>query len=153
MKHQQFDDTTLDAAWKQVERNIRFSGLKSPAPGFNRRWQARLVKHKDTTKRKEVWLLVGISFIVALGFLGFLSLQMIPSLPSQDGFLSFFVNLFANIIVFVNMIGSIIETFYRTLPRVLPISLQVSVIGSLFMLFILWVSVMRRYVQNQGVQA
>ena len=152
MKHQQFDDTTLDAAWIQVERSIRSSGLKSPAPGFNQRWQARLVKHKDATRRKEVWLLVGISLIVALGFLVFLSLQMIPFFSSQDGFLSFFVNLFANIIVFVNMIGSIFETLSRTLPRILPISLQVSVIGSLFMLFILWVSMMRRYVQNQGVQ-
>ena len=152
MKHQQFDDTTLDTAWKQVERNIRSSGLKSPAPGFNQRWQARLAKHKDATKRKEVWLMVGVSLIVALGFLGFLSLQTIPSLSRQDGFLSFFVNLFANMIVFVNMIGSIFETLFRTLPRVLPISFQVSVIGSLFMLFILWVSMMRRYVQNQGVQ-
>ena len=73
MKHQQYDDTTLDAAWKQVERNIRTSGLKKPAPGFNQRWQARLAKHKDATKRKEMWLLIGISLIVAFGFLGFFS--------------------------------------------------------------------------------
>ncbi len=152
MKHQQFNDSTLDAAWKQVEKEIRSSGLKSPAPGFNTRWQARLAKHKYATKRKEIWLLVGISLIVALGFLGFLSLQTIPSLSAQNGLISFFVDLFAKIVIFVNMVDSIFETLSRTLPKVLPISLQVSVIGSLFMLFILWVSMMRRLVQNQGVQ-
>jgi hypothetical protein len=151
MNHQHFDEQLIESAWQQVELEIRASGMVAPAPGFANRWQERLAKHRVRAERKQTWLILILSTVIAFGFLFLTGIQFIPSLPSVDGIFAVWVDFFAKVVVFIKMVVGILETLFRTLPRVIPPSWWISIISSFVVLVVLWTSMMKRHVQRQGV--
>jgi hypothetical protein len=152
MKHQQFNDQTLESTWREVEAEFQASGYVSPAPGFGSRFRARLEMQRIAREQKQAWLIVAINLVIALGFLILIGIQFMPSLPSFDGFFSFWVKLFSQSVIFINMIGTIIETFIRTIPGLIPSTWLINAFVSIGLLLLLWLSLMRQYVQKQGVR-
>jgi len=151
MKHRQFNDGLLESAWREVKDEFQASGFISPAPGFGTRFRARLEIQRIADEQKQAWLIVAINIVIALGFLVLIGLQFIPSLPSSGSFLSFWVEMFSNVVIFLKMIGTIFETLFRTLPGLIPPSWWLNVFISIGVLLLLWVSLMRQFVQKQGV--
>jgi amino acid transporter len=151
MKHQHIDEKILESAMHEVEMEFRVSGMVAPPPGFLRRWQARLDQQRIASENKQAWIFVAIIVVIALGFLSLIGLRVVPELPSYGSFLSFGVNLFTQIVIFFKMVGTIIETLFRTLMGLVPPTSWINVIVSLGVLLLLWVGLMRQYVQKQGV--
>ena len=151
MNHQHFDEQLIESVWQQVELEFRASGMVAPTPGFAKRWQERLAKHRLREERKQAWLVLILCTVIALGFLFLSGVQFIPSLPSADGIFAVWVDFFAKVVVFVKMVVGILETLIRTLPRVIPPSWWISIISSFVVLVALWASMMKQYVQRQGV--
>jgi hypothetical protein len=153
MKHQQFDVQILESAWREVEAEFQVSGFVSPAPGFGSRFRARLEMQRIAREQKQAWLIVAINLVIALGFLILVGIQFAPSMPTYDTFISFCVELFSHSIIFIKMLWTILETFIRTVPGLIPQSWWVNAIALSVVLLVLWGSLMRRYVQKQGVMA
>lgn len=153
MKHQQFSDQILETAWQEIENEFRVSGFVTPAPGFGDRFRSRLEMQRVAREHKQAWLVVAINLVIALGFLLLIGIQFIPTLPNYNNLISFWVKLFSQSIIFIKMIWTILETFFRTMPGLIPSSWWVNAVVSSAVLFILWISLMRQYVQKQGVMA
>jgi hypothetical protein len=153
MKHQQYDDHILESAWREVEAEFQVSGFISPAPGFGSRFRARLEMQRVAREQKQAWLVVAINLVIALGFLILIGIQFFPALPTFDNFISFLVKLFSQSIIFIKMIWTILETFLRTMPGLIPSSWWVNAVVSIVVLLILWVSLIRQFVQKQGAMA
>jgi hypothetical protein len=151
MKHQQFDEQILESAWQEVEIEFRVSEMVTPAPGFVNRWQTRLDQRRIKAENKQAWVIVGINVVIALGFFTLIGMRLVPTMPSYASFLSFWVDLFAQTVIFFKMAGTIIETLFRTLPGLIPPTWWTNAIMSTGVLLLLWISLMRQYVQKQGV--
>jgi len=153
MEHQQFDDQILESAWREVEAEFQVSGFVSPVPGFGSRFRARLEMQRIAREQKQAWLIVAINLVIALGSLILIGIQFVPTLPTYDTFISFCVELFSKSIIFIKMFWTILETFVRTVPGLVPQSWWVNAIALSVVLLVFWGSLMRHYVQKQGVMA
>ncbi|MGD8457828.1 MAG: hypothetical protein PVF83_15705 [Anaerolineales bacterium] len=153
MKHQQFSEQVLESAWQEVEIELKLSGFVSPAPGFGARFRSRLEMQRVAREQKQAWLVVAINLVIALGFLILIGIQFVPTLPTNNNFISFWVELFSKSIIFIKMIWTILETFIRTIPSLIPSSWWMNAAITSAVLFILWISLMRQHVQKQGVMA
>ena len=153
MKHQQFNEQILESAWREVETEFQASGFISPTSGFGSRFRARLEMQRVAREQKQAWLVVAINLVIALGFLILIGLQFVPTLPTYGNFVSFWVKLFSQSVVYIKMIWTILETFFRTISGLIPLSWWGNALVSVAVLLVLWVSLMRHYVQKQGVTA
>jgi hypothetical protein len=151
MKHQHIDEQLLETVMQEVEMEFQLAGLVSPRPGFLQRWQTRLDQQRIASEKKQVWMFMAIFGIIALGFFTLIGLRFVPVWHSNGSFLSFWINLFTQVVIFFKTIGTIIETLLRTLPGLVPPSWWVNVIVSAVVLLLLWVVLMRQFVQKQGV--
>ena len=86
-----------------------------------------------------------------LGFLGLISIQFIPSLTQGSSLLDIWVDLVSRIIVTFKMAAGMFGTFRRTLPGLIPTSWLMPIFTGLGILVVLWVSMVRQHIQNQGV--
>lgn len=150
MKHTHFEDALLDSAWLDVENEFKSAGIAEPEPGFTNRWQSRLAKHQEAVGRRQAWFVFFANVVIAFGFLTLMGLKIHPEVPSLNQFINIWVNLIARVVVFFKMIMSLLETLSRTLPSIVPTRWWVSMLGSFSVMMLMWVSLIRQQVQNQG---
>lgn len=151
MNQAQFNEKQLEIAWEEVEQVIQSSGMVEPAPGFTARWNERLQLEKQKEDRKQAWVLIVMNAVIALGFLGLVSIQIVPSLSEGNTLLDIWVDLASRLIVNLKMIGGMLSTFRRTLPGVIPSSWVVPGLTALGIMVVLWASMVRQHIRKQGV--
>jgi hypothetical protein len=151
MNQAQFNEKQLEIAWEEVEQAFQTSGMVEPAPGFVGRWNERLQLEKQKEDRKQAWVLIVMNAVIALGFLGLISIQIVPSLSAGNSLLDIWVDLASRLIVNLKMVGGMLSTFRRTLPGVIPSSWIVSGFTALGIMVVLWASMVRQHIRKQGV--
>jgi hypothetical protein len=151
MNQAQFNEKQLEIAWEEVEQAFQTSGMVEPVPGFVGRWNERLQLEKQKEDRKQAWVLIVMNAVIALGFLGLISIQIVPSLSAGNSLLDIWVDLASRLIVNLKMVGGMLSTFRRTLPGVIPSSWIVSGFTALGIMVVLWASMVRQHIRKQGV--
>jgi hypothetical protein len=151
MNQAQYNEKQLETAWKEVEQAFRTSGMVEPAPGFMGRWNERLQLEKQKEDRKQAWVLIVMNVVIALGFLGLISIQLVPSLSAGNSLLDIWVDMASRLIVNLKMVGGMLSTVRRTLPGVIPTSWIVSGLTALGIVVVLWASMVRQHIHKQGV--
>ena len=151
MNQAQFNEKQLEIAWEEVEQAFQTSGMVEPAPGFVGRWNERLQLEKQKEDRKQAWVLIVMNVVIALGFLGLISIQIVPSLSAGNSLLDIWVDLASQLIVNLKMVGGMLSTIRRTLPGVIPSSWIVSGFTALGIMVVLWASMVRQHIRKQGV--
>ena len=151
MNQAQFNENQIEMAWEEIEQAIKASGMVEPAPGFVGRWNERLQLEKEREDRRQGWMLVIMNVVIALGFLGLISIQFVPSLSAGSSLLDIWVDLVSRLIVNLKMAAGMFGTFRRTLPGVIPSSWLMPMVTGLGILVVLWASMVRQHIRNQGV--
>lgn len=147
-----FDDDTQEMAWGEVENVFHAAGMTAPLPGFSDRFLKRLELQRQREERKQALALILTNLVIALGFIILIGVGFLPSLGNQGGPVNLWVGMVSRIIIGFKMVGGLATTMLRTLPGVVPSSWWVTAIGLLGIVVALWVSIVRRHVQIQGVQ-
>jgi len=150
MNQAQFNEHQIEQAWKEVEHAFKSSGMVGPTSGFVDRWNERLLLEEQRADRRQAWTLVVMNVVIALGFLGLISIQVVPSLTEGSSLLDIWVDMVSKLIVTLKMFTGVFGTLQRTLPRVIPTSWVMPGLTGLGILVVLWVSMMRQHIQNQG---
>jgi hypothetical protein len=151
MNQAQYNEKQLEIAWEEVEQAFRTSGMVEPAPGFMERWNERLQLEKQKEDRKQAWVLIVMNVVIALGFLGLISIQLVPSLSAGKSLLDIWVDMASRLIVNLKMIGGMLSTIRRTLPGVIPSSWIFSGLTALGIVVVVWASMVRQHIHKQGV--
>lgn len=151
MNQAQYNEKQLEIAWEEVEQAFQTSGMVEPASGFVGRWNERLLLEKQKEDRKQAWILIVMNVVIALGFLGLISIQVFPSLSAGNSLLDIWVDMVSRLIVNLKMVGGLLGTMRRTLPGVIPSSWIVSGITALGIMVVLWASMVRQHIRKQGV--
>jgi hypothetical protein len=151
MNQAQFSDKQMEIAWEEIEQAFKTSGMVEPAPGFMARWNERLQQEKQREDRRQAWMLVIMNVVIALGFLGLISIQFVPSITEGSSLLDIWVDLVSRIIVTFKMIAGMFGTLRRTLPGLIPTSWLMPIVTGLGILVVLWASMVRQHIRNQGV--
>jgi hypothetical protein len=151
MNQAQFSETKIEKAWLDVEHAFKSSGMVEPAPGFIGRWNERLLLERQREDRKQAWTLVIMNVVIALGFLGLISIQIVPSLTAGSSLLDIWVDMVSKLIITLKMAAGVLGTIRRTLPGVIPASWLMPGLTGLGILVVLWASMVRQHIQNQGV--
>lgn len=148
----QFDDEIQEMAWGKVERSFHDAGMAAPLPGFSDRFLKRLELERQKEERRQAWALILTNLVIAAGFIILIGVGFLPSLGGQGGPVNLWVGLVSRIIIGIKMFGGLATTMLRTLPGVVPSSWWVTAIALLGIVVALWVSMVRRHLQNQGVR-
>ncbi len=147
-----FEDILVETAWGEVETTFRSSGMVAPLPGFTNRWMQRLELARQKEERKQAWVLILTNLVIAFGFILLIGLGFLPSISGQGGVVNLWVGLVSRAVIFIKMTGGLASTMLRTLPGVVPNSWWIAGFTLLGIMVALWVSMVRRHLQNQGVQ-
>jgi hypothetical protein len=151
MNQAQYNEKQLESAWEDLEQAFKASGMVEPAPGFVGRWNERLLLEKQREDRRQAWMLVIMNLVIALGFLGLISIQIVPSLTEGSSLLDIWVDMLSKLIVNLKMVGGMFGTLRRTLPGLIPSSWVMPGVTALGILVVLWASMVRQHIRNQGV--
>ena len=151
MNQAQFNEKQLEIAWEEVEQVFKSAGMVEPAPGFVGRWNERLQFEKQQEDRKQAWLLIIMNAVIALGFLGLIAIQIVPSLSAGNSLLDVWVDMVSRMIVNLKMVGGMLGTMQRTLPGLIPASWVMPGITALGIMVVVWASMVRQHIRNQGV--
>ncbi|MGD2027213.1 MAG: hypothetical protein PVI99_05295 [Anaerolineales bacterium] len=152
-KHQDdqpFEDKLLATAWTQVEDTFRTSGMVAPLPGFTSRWMARLELERQREERRQAWALILTNLVIALGFLILIGMGFLPSISANGGVVNLWVGLLSRLVVFFKLAGGLTNTMIRTLPGVVPASWWVGGLTLVGIVVVLWLSMVRRHMRDQG---
>lgn len=150
MSQAQFEDKQIEKAWVEIEQAFRTSGMAEPAPGFMERWNERLEHEKQQEDRRQAWMLVIMNVVIALGFLGLISIQFVPSLSEGSSLLDIWVDMVSKLIVTFKMAAGMLGTLRRTLPGLIPSSWVMPIVTGLGIMVVLWASMVRQHIRNQG---
>ena len=150
MNQAQFNEKQLEIAWEEVEQVFKNAGMVEPAPGFVGRWNERLQFEKQQEDRKQAWLLIIMNAVIALGFLGLIAIQIVPSLSAGNSLLDVWVDTVSRMIVNLKMVGGMLSTMQRTLPGLIPSSWVMPGITALGIMVVVWASMVRQHIRNQG---
>lgn len=150
MKQPHFEDGLLESTWQGLEFEFKSAGMAEPQPGFTNRWQHRLAQHQEAQGRRQTWFVFIANLVIAFGFLSLMGLRIFPEFTHFGQFINLWVNLFARVVVFFKMIISLLETLSRTLPSIVPPRWWFSLFGSIGVMILLWVSIIRQQVQIEG---
>ncbi|MGD8553876.1 MAG: hypothetical protein PVJ32_00430 [Anaerolineales bacterium] len=135
----------LSAAWMAIEADLQAEPESSPAPGFARRWQARLAGARSERKRRQAWAMVGgtVSAGLALSWLVGVQLWSMLSSPAEvaNEFLGRLKTLFAQ----AGMFQDFLPALGRILQDVPAVWWLVVIVVGLW-LSGLWGTLVYRYV-------
>lgn len=148
----QFDDVDQEIAWGKVESAFSDAGMSAPMTGFSDRFLKRLELERQKEERKQAWALILTNLVIATGFIILIGVGFLPSLGDEGGTINLWVGLVSRIIIGFKMVGGLATTMLRTLPGVVPSSWWITAMGLMGIVVALWVSMVRRHLQNQGVQ-
>lgn len=146
-----FEDIMLETAWSEVASTFRTAGEVAPLPGFTSRFMARLELARQREERLQATALIITNLVIAFGFIILISLQFVPSV-SSGGLLNLWVDLISRLVIFVKMVSGVLGTFFRTIPALVPTSWLVSGFTLMGIVVALWISMVRRHIQVQGVE-
>ena len=149
---QRFEDKMVAVAWGEVENTFRSAGMVAPLPGFTARWMMRLEQARQKEERRQAWALILTNLVIASGFLILIGLGFLPSITEEGGLLNLWVGLLTRAVISIKMVGGLVNTMLRTLPGVVPTSWWIAGFTLLGIVVALWVSMVRRHLQNQGAQ-
>jgi hypothetical protein len=150
MRQAQYREKQLEIAWEEIEQVIKSSGMVEPAPGFTGRWNERLQLEKQQEDRKQAYLLISMNVVIALGFLGLIAIQIVPSLTAGSSLLDIWVEMVSRMFISLKMIGGMLGTMGRTLPGVIPSSWVMAGVTALGIMVVVWASMVRQHIRNQG---
>jgi predicted anti-sigma-YlaC factor YlaD len=123
----------LATAWADIEGQLFSASLVAPAPGFSRRWRARLADHRRRVNHRQMGALflttaVGLAVLSVLFGVEILPLLQ-PAIPTLVEWGGKVANLVANLNVFRLVMGILVEASLENIPLVyrvvLPLSLAV----------------------------
>jgi hypothetical protein len=151
MDDHNFEDKMLEMAWGEVESSFRSAGMATPLPGFTSRWMERLEKERVKEERRQAWALVLTNMVIAVGFIILIGIQYIPSLSTGGGPVALWVEIVSRVVLLLRMAVGLVSTLLRTLPGLVPVSWWISGTAVMGFVVVLWVSMVRRHLRNQGV--
>ena len=134
----------LSHAWGEVEDQLEKSPVVSPAPGFMRRWEARLVDEREEIHGRQTALILALcagGAILSLVVVGYWLLPLIQApLPfflvwSYQFILSFYD---------ASSIGAALGTVMRTIYALLPPTLWVAICIATGALCALWIFIIQK---------
>jgi hypothetical protein len=137
----------LEAAFQQVEHNLRTTPQVAPAVGFAMRWQARLELERSRLHKRQIRLAFAFGVGGILILLGLLAILFWPLLDSLDALGWAAVYQLYLVLVFAHQAVDAIAILGRALRPVLPLVLWVMALGLLTQAAVLWV-VSYRYITN-----
>lgn len=152
MNRQLHEDHVLEAAWQELEFEFRTVGMAEPESGFVNRWKDNLAKKREEEQRRQAWIFVGINVVTAFILLIMIGVLRIPFSEGVSGMFVGIVGVFTKFFVWLKVMVEVLESLVRTLPGLLPISWWLSVAVSLGILYMLWFSVIKRILLQQGVE-
>ena len=130
-------------ALEGVRQTFNAAPAPAPAPGFTKRWQARLAVHKQVVQQRRMWILTLALFCLAsLISLGILLLHI-----GQINWFYEFSQLIANFSLFaarINQIWILFQSINKTLPFLAPLMVVFGVGGlsAAIALIVTWFSSM-----------
>jgi hypothetical protein len=149
---QHFEDKMLEMAWGEVENTFRGAGMIAPLPGFTNRWMERLAVERVKEERRQAWALVLTNLVIAVGFLILIGIQYLPSVSNGGGLVALWVEIVSRGVVLIKMAVGLVSTLLRTLPGLVPTSWWISGTALMGLVVVIWVSMVRRHMRDQGVQ-
>jgi hypothetical protein len=127
------------AALRQVETVFRAKAMAAPAPGFARRWQARLQEERLRAHRLQTRLALGISLSALVTVLAMLALLAVPYIGSIKAAFWTFAYQFLSLYYLLEGVGEFVTGFLQAMAGVIPVFGWLLAIGMVFELGVLWV--------------
>ncbi|MDH5607728.1 MAG: hypothetical protein OEY93_12675 [Anaerolineae bacterium] len=148
-----YDQTQLDSAWKEIEKEIKISQEVHPKAGFVNRFKTRLAEHRILVERREAYRVAILNTFVAAVLLGMILIQIFSAYDSPGDVFLALVASFSKVWVYIQMVFGIILSFGRTFPRLIPISWWTSTMAAIGGMVLVWISSIKNSLQRAGVRS
>ncbi|MEJ2487087.1 MAG: hypothetical protein P8Y68_15275, partial [Anaerolineales bacterium] len=89
--------------------------------------------------------------VISVGFIILIGIQYIPSISTGGGPVALWVEIVSRVVLLLRMAVGLVSTLLRTLPGLVPVSWWISGTAVMGFVVVLWVSMVRRHLRNQGV--
>ncbi len=143
---------SLAEAWSHTRRLLLETPQAVPAPGFARRWEARLAEKRALQQRRRMWIITGL--LMALALVIFLAAAG-PSLVKLTP--AFIINsILTSAILFIARALGFQEAFSQVLGMIspsLPLVVYILFAASFSILAIIWATALWRIIVPKGVKA
>ena len=141
----------LIEAWQEVRSEIRRLPEVAPAPGFSKRWEARLEAERIRRQRRLTWFLLALSGLGAIGVALGGVYQRYGHFPSPIELLSGLMSSLTSGAATAEQIGNFFYALFQSVPLVVPIVLWVLVSTTLFVWTLVWIITVWRLPIIKGV--
>lgn len=142
---------TLSISWKDVHTELVRAPMRSPLPGFSRRWEARLAAERYRRDRKQGVTMFVLSAGFALMLIIALGLWVMPLLQAPRLFLLLWVYQLVTTFAYVTSIGSAIGTVAGKLYGLVPWTFWIALVVFSGSLGLLWIVIFRKLTSTRRV--
>jgi predicted anti-sigma-YlaC factor YlaD len=141
----------LSRAWREVEEQLVKSPVVSPAPGFIRRWQVRLMDEREKIRRRQTTLILSLCVggaILSLLVVGFL---LLPLIQSPYPYFLVWTYQVVTSIYFASSMSSALGTVMQTIYELMPPTLWIAVCIATGALCALWIFTIQKLTSPRRV--
>lgn len=141
----------LESAWKNVELALDTTPEAGPKPGFTLRWQARLAETERLQLKRQGWISITITAIVAAALVVILAFQVWPLLQDPGPFISVWLG------QMVSLVSDyfILRTFFTTNTWIQPFNILVGsflLVGMISFMSVLWITAYKKIILARRVE-
>ena len=134
----------LSLSWTEVHTELVRATMKSPLPGFSRRWEARLATDRSRRDRKQGITLFVLSAGFAFVLMTVLGMWALPLLQAPLPFALLWVYQLATTYAYVTSIGAAIGTVVGKLYNLVPWTMWTALVVFSGSLGLLWIVTYRK---------
>ena len=144
----------LNELWHEARAEIRRMPAVNPAPGFTRRWEARLEAERIQQQRRLAWFLMLICGLGAIGLAIGGVYQRFGHFPSPIELASGLMFSLTSGFALAGQAGNFFSALFQSVPLVVPLVLWIVISSTLFIWTLIWIiSVWRLPIIKRSVQA
>jgi predicted anti-sigma-YlaC factor YlaD len=141
----------LSEAWQEVEYQLESAPMRSPEPGFTRRWQARLAQDQLRLQRRQSIYLLAFGGGIALALLILIGVWAWPLVNNPLPYLMVWGYQLTTSFYFVSDVGRALGTVARALLGLVPGTLWVAMLVALGSLGVIWIVTFRKLTSPRRV--
>lgn len=141
----------LSYAWGDVEEQLMDSPLVSPAPGFTRRWEARLAGERVRAHRRQTIATLSLGAGVVLVLLSALGILLLPLIQYPLPYVLISVYQLVTSVYYVSSIGEALGTLLHTVYKLMPPTLWVAASVALGSMCLLWIVALQKLTSPRRV--
>ncbi len=138
-------------SWQQAERAIKSAPEVAPEPGFTQRWQVHLAEYERHQQKRQGWVSIGITAILAVALIVILGIQVWPILkdpiPLVTTWLSQVIALISDFYI--------LRTLFTTSTWLKPVNMLIGsffLVGIVSFMSVLWFTVYQKFNLSRRIE-